>query len=115
MTYSDKLKDPRWQKKRLQILERDEWSCQWCGNKEATLHVHHQYYEKGAEPWEADEFALTTLCADCHDVHHLMKTPLEKFFFESLRSRIITEKAEGIDMDMLKRVIRSVIKGDLGY
>jgi hypothetical protein len=25
--YSDKLKDPRWQKKRLQIMERDNWCC----------------------------------------------------------------------------------------
>ena len=37
--YSQKLKDPRWQKKRLQILERDEWNCQICHDNESTLVV----------------------------------------------------------------------------
>lgn len=27
MTYAEKLKDPRWQKKRLRILERDAFAC----------------------------------------------------------------------------------------
>ena len=26
-TYKQKLKDPRWQKKRLKVLERDDWKC----------------------------------------------------------------------------------------
>ena len=26
MSYSDKLKDPRWQRKRLEIFERDNWT-----------------------------------------------------------------------------------------
>ena len=35
MGYSEKLKDPRWQKKRLEILERDNFRCQYCGDKNA--------------------------------------------------------------------------------
>ena len=66
MTYQDKLKDPRWQKKRLQILERDNWTCQECYNSDRTLHVHHKFYEKGREPWDIDNDLLTTLCKDCH-------------------------------------------------
>lgn len=31
--YKEKLKDPRWQKKRLQIFERDDWCCQKCGDE----------------------------------------------------------------------------------
>ena len=38
-TYLEKLKDPRWQKKRLEILERDGWKCMACGEKEKTLRV----------------------------------------------------------------------------
>lgn len=64
--YYEKLKDPRWQKKRLQILERDEFTCQFCGDKETTLHIHHKYYEE-VEPWEHDDSALITLCKDCHE------------------------------------------------
>jgi len=37
VTYAEKLKDPRWQKKRLEIMERDEWTCQWCVDSESPL------------------------------------------------------------------------------
>jgi len=65
--YAEKIKDPRWQKRRLEILERDKWTCQECGDTTTTLHVHHLYYEKGKEPWEAEDNSLTTLCEACHD------------------------------------------------
>ncbi len=66
MTYAEKLKNPRWQKKRLEILERDEFSCQSCGSEEETLHVHHISYRKKTEPWEYDNDELITLCEHCH-------------------------------------------------
>lgn len=64
--YFEKLKDPRWQKKRLKILERDNWSCQRCGENESTLHVHHKKYLPGKDPWDIPENLLITLCAECH-------------------------------------------------
>lgn len=67
MKYSDKLKDPRWQKKRLQILERDKWTCRACCSKENTLHVHHLFYIPKLEPWEIPDGLLVTLCCDCHN------------------------------------------------
>jgi hypothetical protein len=66
MTYAEKLKDPRWQKKRLVILERAGWACQVCGDKETTLHVHHLKY--GKEPWEIEDKYLECLCESCHEV-----------------------------------------------
>lgn len=66
--YSKKLRDPRWQKMRLQILERDEFTCTSCYNSEDTLHVHHRYYEAGKDPWEYPAEALVTLCENCHEV-----------------------------------------------
>lgn len=70
MTYSDKLRNPKWQKKRLQILERDNWCCQLCQDTETTLHVHHLKYNK--EPWDADAKDLITYCEHCHSiVEHL--------------------------------------------
>ncbi len=65
-TYAAKLRDPRWQRKRLMILERDGWACQSCFDKEKTLHVHHLYYERGNNPWDYPDSALLTLCEDCH-------------------------------------------------
>ena len=50
--YSDKMKDPRWQKKRLEIFERDGWSCCRCGDTESTLNVHHLRYVPGHDPWD---------------------------------------------------------------
>jgi len=66
MNYSEKLKDPRWQKKRLEILERDGWKCMACGSKEETLHVHHICYFPKKEPWDIWSGFLITLCKDCH-------------------------------------------------
>ena len=64
-TYSEKLKDPRWQKKRLKILSRDRWKCKKCGDTETTLHVHHLNYN--GNPWEVENEHLITLCEDCHE------------------------------------------------
>ena len=64
--YSDSLKDPRWQKKRLEILNRDDWTCQICGSKDKMLHVHHISYVKGRKPWEYENDLLITLCEKCH-------------------------------------------------
>ena len=66
MNYSEQLKDPRWQKKRLEILQRDDFTCQVCGDKESTLHVHHKCYTKGKKPWEYEAYSLITLCEECH-------------------------------------------------
>lgn len=64
--YSEKLKDPRWQRKRLEIMERDDFSCKICMDCESTLNVHHSYYGKGLDPWDYDSEYLMTLCEECH-------------------------------------------------
>jgi hypothetical protein len=64
--YSEKLKDPRWQRKRLLILDRDNWKCTACRSSTKTLHVHHLIYT-GTDPWDTPNEHLETLCCDCHD------------------------------------------------
>jgi len=64
--YAQKLKDPRWQRKRLEILNRDFFACMRCFSETKTLHVHHRLYNKSAEPWDYDNDVLVTLCEDCH-------------------------------------------------
>lgn len=66
MEYSEKLKDPRWQKKRLEVFNRDAWTCQKCYDDRGTLHAHHLNYRKGADPWDYDNEDLLTLCEECH-------------------------------------------------
>lgn len=64
--YSSMLRDPRWQKRRLEIMERDKFTCQLCHSKDKTLNVHHMYYRTGKKVWEYDDESLKTLCEDCH-------------------------------------------------
>src|SRR5574343_1912473 len=66
--YFEKLKDPRWQKKRLEIMERDLFSCQNCFETTKTLNVHHKYYEKGRDIWDYPDESLVTLCEECHQI-----------------------------------------------
>ena len=66
MTYGEKLKSPKWQKKRLEILNRDEFTCTMCNSKEKTLHVHHKVYIFDKDPWDYEEQYYITLCEDCH-------------------------------------------------
>ena len=70
MKYSDLLKDPRWQKKRLEIFELDRWTCRHCRSKERTLNVHHIQYTVGKKPWEYENDKLITLCEICHKEAH---------------------------------------------
>lgn len=69
-TYFEKLRDPRWQKKRLEAMSAVDFSCEMCGDCESTLNVHHKQYFKGREPWEYDIGQLVTLCESCHKEHH---------------------------------------------
>lgn len=70
MSYSEKLKDPRWQKVRLKVFERDYWQCMRCDCDNKTLHAHHLKYENGKDPWEYDLKDIVTLCDDCHTKAH---------------------------------------------
>lgn len=66
MTYTDKLKNPKWQKKRLGIFNRDGWKCTSCSAEDSTLHAHHINYR--GEPWECPDEYIVTLCDKCHDI-----------------------------------------------
>lgn len=65
--YFELFKDPRWQRKRLEVLSRDEWTCQRCFSVDKELQVHHWYYQWGLDPWEYDSDTLQALCKDCHE------------------------------------------------
>lgn len=65
-TYQEKLLDPRWQRKRLEVLSRANWKCDCCEAENKTLHVHHLVYE-AEEPWETDGKYLEALCEGCHE------------------------------------------------
>lgn len=90
-TYSEKLRDPRRQKRRLEILQRDHFQCLLCGDPETELHIHHRYYTKNTEPWDYPDAALTTLCKHCHVIIGEVN-PIELKIIRVLRSETQGEK-----------------------
>lgn len=87
-SYQEKLKDPRWQKKRLRALEKAKWTCQNCGDKKSTLHIHHLKYK--SNPWESPYKDLKVLCSICHkmenekkEVKYILKEIIDKEYMQS--------------------------------
>ena len=74
MTYAEKLKDPRWQRIRLLVFQRDGFKCRICGNSAMELHAHHTIYDRELEPWEGNPDWIITLCTACHsNIENLIK------------------------------------------
>lgn len=73
MEYSELLKSPKWQRKRLEIFDRDDFTCRFCGSTDNQLHVHHLIYLKDKEPWEYNDEYLLTLCDICHQDEEKLK------------------------------------------
>ncbi len=91
--YQQKLLDPRWQRVRLLILERDKWTCTYCEDNKSTLHVHHDYYIHDKDPWDYPDDVLRTLCEDCHTSESLLKrSNIEKELCSFLRASGISAK-----------------------
>lgn len=88
MDYSKKLQHPYWQKKRLEILSRDNFQCKLCGADYKELHVHHRWYVFGNEIWDYPDNCFETLCHECHayvemhlkDADHDIKLQLRRTY-----------------------------------
>lgn len=91
--YAKQLKDPRWQKKRLEVMNRDGFTCRDCGSAKDTLHVHHCGY-RGKSPWDAPSEILITVCDPCHKNRQLLekeaRQTLEEWFAKSTPNDIAT-------------------------
>lgn len=66
--YAELLRSPMWQKKRLEIMQRDNFTCQHCGSTQKSLQVHHLWYSSLKKPWEYENDCYITLCEDCHEL-----------------------------------------------
>lgn len=64
--YAKKLLDGRWQKKRLEILQRDGFCCTIC-QRQHNVQIHHNWYLKNMEPWDYNGDQLVTLCNEHHE------------------------------------------------
>jgi len=107
MTYSEKLRDPRWQKKRLQILKRDKFKCTYCGDDKSELQIHHLKYS--GEPWEVKNEFLITLCKDCHSIIEEIKIP---YVLKVVKLQYVLESGEPCKCIIIKHSVndRVVLK-----
>lgn len=101
--YQRKLRDPRWQKKRLELLAKADWKCQEPGCRRwifqhtehvhippdveaPSLEIHHLYYEWGRDPWEYPDDAFLVLCDECHEERQAIERHIKKELVKMLRS-----------------------------
>ena len=82
MNYNQKLRDPKWQKKRLEILNRDKFTCRLCSDTKTTLHVHHLKYK--GNPWDVNNEDLVALCEHCHPEVEYLKKIIKDFNFNNV-------------------------------
>lgn len=104
MTYSEKLRDPRWQKMRLQIMERDGFACRVCSATTKPLNVHHLAYFPHADPWDYPPKMLITLCDDDHKAEEEGKIAADAQLIEVLRRN----GAMNSDINRITQIIREL-------
>lgn len=111
--YKEKLLDPRWQKLRLEVMQRENFTCEYCGDKTKTLNIHHLCYNVNGNPWDVDDCALECLCEDCHYVQHVidrLDELTQSIINDILTIAVIYSEVEHPVKDMLKQINVKVIE-----
>jgi len=108
-SYSQKLRDPRWQRKRLQILERDDWTCQSCRETQIELQVHHLVYGR-RDPWDYPDDCYQTLCRDCHEKRQELTDKIVDALRMSLKN-VPTERVEKVALRLMSAAMDEMGKG----
>jgi|SRR5579884_1986459 len=102
-SYSELLRHPKWQRKRLEVMNRDGFRCTECGDEESELHVHHKTYIAGKDPWDYPLENFSTLCHRCHE--------LKKVNLKTLQTRLLEELAKlGLPADLDKLTASLLVK-----
>lgn len=104
-TYAELLRKPEWQKKRLEIMQRDNFTCQYCGSKENELQVHHRVYRKGTKPWEYDNDELITLCNRCHEV----ETEIKSQHYETFKAILSLGREVGLSEQYIEALLSTAL------
>lgn len=88
--YKSKLKNPLWQKKRLEIMQRDGFKCVICNNHNSELHVHHSFYDRNIDnPWEYPDETMITICDNCHNDCHNSKIGEHSIYLLTIICKLI--------------------------
>lgn len=109
-SYFEKLRDPRWQRRKNEKLIAANYCCEFCGDDRSNLQVHHRWYLKNREPWEYTNEQLEVLC----EKHHEMATRIQKLLKERLSLLNVSEQAE-IAQGCLDTSIVDLVLADAFY
>ena len=109
-TYAEKLRDPRWQRRRLERLASKAWTCQDCGDQSRELHVHHAFYEPRRDPWDYPDRALLVLCNGCHISRHMHQKNILEFIGQLEPEKVLAVEwfiagLFGIDVEQAERKV----------
>jgi hypothetical protein len=120
-SYGALLRDPKWQKTRLEIMQRANFACEKCGDKKSTLNVHHKNYKQGRNPWEYELSNFVCLCERCHEEIHEQKKminnllPYSLLDFSEILSGYISDQYNAWHVGLLHpRVFSEKVEIELG-
>jgi 5-methylcytosine-specific restriction endonuclease McrA len=101
-TYQEQLRDPRWQRKRLEIFKASNFKCEDadCGDDTRELNVHHSAYLKGVPVWDHPDELLHCLCRECHQERQSVEESLKIEMMKRLRK---------VPIERLKKVFFNVL------
>jgi 5-methylcytosine-specific restriction endonuclease McrA len=104
-TYLDQLRDPRWQRKRLGILNAANFKCENCGSPDNELNVHHSGYLKGQPAWEHPDELLHCLCRDCHKDRQQIEESLKLEMMKRLR-KVPNERLKSVCFFVIEEALK---------
>lgn len=115
MKYSDKLKDPRWQRRKSEVQHKANFTCEDCGSTTKTLHVHHCFYVTGRDPWEYDDDLLMLLCDECHPRRQNLEQQAHIELARKMRNMTIYELERFVmdPLDMQAKRDHAISSGDI--
>jgi hypothetical protein len=105
--YTEKLRDPRWIKKRDHIRQRANYACEECGNS-GYVEVHHCCYVRGWQPWEYSDYLLKCVCRGCHEQRAVIETRMNGFL-----SSLTMKQMESLRTSLANRAFYWYEKDDL--
>lgn len=100
--YQQLLRHPFWQAKRLEIFQRDKFTCTKCFDKFTNLQVHHTFYDHRF-PWEYPNDSMITVCELCHEKEEFCKW-LDKNIWNLTKS-----KFDPHELSLLSQLIKDKV------
>src|SRR5690349_18394749 len=105
--YTNLLRHPLWQKKRLYIFQRDNFQCQKCFDIFSNLQVHHKYYKPDTFPWDYPDDCFVTVCDLCHEKEEFIKWILKNIEYNLFEQKFNSSDIVEIRQLIIRRVVNN--------